>query len=129
MTTQIRQSPPAANQGAESVVGGDRTSITARGPLPHRFIDPDQMFRRFMQDAFTEASVKQWRARAERFRAARPRPGDFVGNSTVEDRRDAWRRLTAIADACEAHALLIESGATWHEVENLSRGDLLEVVA
>ncbi|RHW27824.1 hypothetical protein D0Z08_05870 [Nocardioides immobilis] len=73
-------------------------------------IDPDRVFRDFMLDVFGDVCAAQWRARAEEFRAARPRPGDYLGASTVEDRREQWRRLTAIAEACEARARFIAAG-------------------
>jgi len=73
-------------------------------------IDPDQMFRRFMAEIITDQLALQWRARAQRYRDARPRPGDFPGETTPEQRREQWRRLTEIAAACEARARFIELG-------------------
>jgi hypothetical protein len=82
--------------------------------------DPDKVFRGLMADVFLTESARQWRARAETFRAARPQPGDFVGESTVDERREAWRRLSAIAEACEARAAFIEAGhGDFPEVETV----------
>lgn len=65
--------------------------------------------RRVLTDALTEASATQWRKRASTFREARPREGDFHGQSTLEERRERWRRLSVLAASCEAHARLLES--------------------
>lgn len=71
-------------------------------------IDPDRFFRDVLADCMTSALASQWRERAQEFRDARPRPGDFPGQQTIEQRRATWRRLTAVAEACEAHADLLE---------------------
>lgn len=73
-------------------------------------IDPDRFVRDLLEDCFADVSARQWRERAQVFRDARPRPGDYVGQTTVEQRREQWRRLMAIAAACEARAQLIEAG-------------------
>ncbi|WP_299051791.1 hypothetical protein [uncultured Nocardioides sp.] len=59
---------------------------------------------RVLQDAMREATATYWRRRAQTFLDARARPGDFLGNSTLEQRRARWCRLTEIAKACEARA-------------------------
>ncbi|WP_344004811.1 hypothetical protein [Nocardioides lentus] len=59
---------------------------------------------RVVQDAMREATASYWRRRAQTFRDARARPGDFLGDSTIEQRRARWCRLTEIAKACEARA-------------------------
>lgn len=59
---------------------------------------------RVLTDCLNEATRAYWLRRAEQFEAARPRPGDFHGQSTLEDRRRRWRELTAIANACRARA-------------------------
>lgn len=44
---------------------------------------------------------------ARRWLDSRPRPGDFIGtNATVEDHRERWRRMTAIAAAYRNRATL-----------------------
>ena len=73
-------------------------------------IDPDRVFGDFMLDVFLDVSAAQWRARAEEYRAARPRPGDYTGQATVEDLREQWRRLASIAEACEARARFLVAG-------------------
>lgn len=80
--------------------------------------DLDRFFRDVMADAFSTVSAQQWRERAEQFRWARPRAGDYPGQATIEERRERWRRLTAIAGACDAKAVLIEQhGIQYAEVE------------
>lgn len=69
----------------------------------------DHFQRRVIQDAMAQGTAHYWRRRAQALRDARPRPTDFHGESTLEQRRDRWRRLTQIADACDAHARLFEA--------------------
>ena len=73
-------------------------------------IDPDRVFRDFMLEVFLDVSAAQWRARAEHYRAARPRPGDFTGQATTEELREQWSRLTEVAKACESRARFLEAG-------------------
>lgn len=72
-------------------------------------IDVDLFVRDMLADAFTVVSAAQWRERAQMFLDARPRSGDFNGQQTVEQLRERWRRLTAIAQDCENHAQVLES--------------------
>lgn len=70
-----------------------------------------------LSDVLTDASAKQWRKRAADFRAARPRPGDFLGRATIEQQRDRWRRLNQLAAACEARAEMLDRyEQDWPEV-------------
>ncbi|TYL55754.1 hypothetical protein FXB39_00660 [Nocardioides sp. BGMRC 2183] len=74
-------------------------------------VDPERVWRDLMTEAFTAASAKQWRRRAEAYRWARPRPTDRPGrDTTVESRREQWRRLTAMAVACDLRADALERG-------------------
>ena len=72
-------------------------------------VDPDRFFRDLLADAMSTALAHQWRDRARALRAARPRPGDFPGRASVEELRDRWRRLTQLAEMCEAKADLIDA--------------------
>lgn len=69
----------------------------------------ENIVRRLLGDAFTEASSAQWRRRAETFEWARPRPGDFNGKATAEELRARDARLASLARACRFHARLIEA--------------------
>lgn len=59
---------------------------------------------RVLQDALAEATAVYWRRRAQAFRDAMPRAGDYAGRATPDDLLDAWERCAAIAQACEAAA-------------------------
>lgn len=72
-------------------------------------VDLDRFYRDVVADAMTTVLASQWRERADMLRWARPRPGDFPGQATLEERRGRWRRLTAMAEMCEAHADLLEA--------------------
>lgn len=61
---------------------------------------------RILRDAMNEATAAYWLRRAEAFEAARPRPGDYPGNATMRDLRDADQRCRAAADACRRQATL-----------------------
>lgn len=83
-------------------------------------VDPDHFLRDVLADCMVSALASQWRERAQEFRNARPRPGDFPGRQTIEERRATWRRLTAIAEICDRHADVIErGGAGIHNRESL----------
>lgn len=69
--------------------------------------DPDRFLRDLLADCMASALAHQWRDRANVIRAARPREGDYLGQSTVEAQRERWRRMTAIAAACDAKATLV----------------------
>lgn len=60
--------------------------------------------RRVIQDALTEASADYWLARAARFDAARPQPGDYTGHASPEALQERDRRCAEIAEACRARA-------------------------
>jgi hypothetical protein len=62
---------------------------------------------RVLQDALTEATAEHWEHRAHQLDQARPRPGDYPGNSTPRDRALRHRQLTDTALACRRHATLI----------------------
>lgn len=69
----------------------------------------EQIQRRFLQDAFAQASAAQWRKRAETFEWCRPRPGDFNGRATAEELAARDARLARLARLCRFHARLIET--------------------
>ncbi len=66
-------------------------------------IDVDHFQRRIIEDAFQQSWRMTWARAARRFEDARPRPGDYLGGSTIEQQRAKWRELTEIAAACRAH--------------------------
>lgn len=87
-------------------------------------LDAEQFTKRLLTDCLNEATSSYWLRRANQFEEARGRPGDFLGQSTLEDRRRRWRELTAIANACRARAQVSpiddsidpEVEAVWQEV-------------
>lgn len=79
----------------------------------------DHFQRRVLADALAEGTRAYWLRRAEQLEAARPQAGDFHGQTTLEQRREQWRRLTAMAKACRARAQVallseVEEVASWH---------------
>lgn len=59
-------------------------------------------------DAWLDASAKQWRRRAAQFDAVATRPGDYLGQSTPEQRRERAERCAAAAQACRNRAQLAD---------------------
>lgn len=80
----------------------------------------DHFQRRVLRQAIYDATAAYWRARAEVFEAARPRPDDYRGRATELDLREADRRCREAAQACLARAQAAP-------LDNLD--DLMEVVA
>jgi len=70
-------------------------------------LDVDHFVARLFQDALSSALASTSLRRAEAFEAARSRPGDFLGQATAEEIRDADARLTGIASAFRARAALV----------------------
>jgi hypothetical protein len=63
--------------------------------------------RRCVEEAITQAMPAHWEHRAEQLEAARPRLGDFLGKSTLEERARRDRDLAEAAAACREHAQLL----------------------
>ena len=64
---------------------------------------------RVLQDAMVQATAIHWRRRAEQFRAALPRPGDFPGRGITPAQRARRReRLLKVIEECELRALYAE---------------------
>ena len=61
---------------------------------------------RILRDAMNEATAAYWLRRAEAFEAARPRPGDYPGRSTLRDINAADNRCRLAAEACRRQAAL-----------------------
>lgn len=62
--------------------------------------------RRVLQDALLEAEAAYWLRRAEAFEAARPRPGEYVGQATPLELAARDDRLVTTALACRRRAQL-----------------------
>jgi hypothetical protein len=78
----------------------------------------ENLQRRVLQDAMTEATAVYWRRRAEQWRLALPWPGDYLGTeSTPLTRAARRRRVEAIVAACEAKALVIERYGLGADIE------------
>jgi hypothetical protein len=63
---------------------------------------------RALTDALNEATAHYWRRRAQAFRDAAPRPGDFTGRATPLDLAELGQRCLNTAKACERRANLID---------------------
>lgn len=82
---------------------------TSAGTVARLADHVDHFQHRVLQDALTEATAVYWRRRADQWRQALPRPGDYLGTeSTPTSRATRRRRIEAIIAACEAKALVIE---------------------
>lgn len=69
---------------------------------------------RVLQDALAEALPVYWRGRAEAFRQALPREGDFHGQSTRRERARRKKRIEALIQECEKRAEVREElGQDW----------------
>lgn len=55
---------------------------------------------RVLTDALNEATPVYWSRRAQVFRDAAPKPGDFNGNATVTELAERTARCLAAAEAC-----------------------------
>lgn len=62
-----------------------------------------------VEDVMRTATAAWWRKRAEAFEWAKPRVGEYAGQSTVEDLRIAWRRCHDTAEACRQRAAVGET--------------------
>lgn len=83
---------------------------------------------RVLEDAFTEAVPDYWERRAERFEAARPRPGDFPGRAGQAALDAADARLAATAQACREAAELARTTRPWW-VADLVAEEVADAVA
>jgi hypothetical protein len=113
MTTE---SDPAAVVGdranIEYAAGGFDLSRIRAGRADHRkpgtanAYDAAHFRARVLQDALAEGLSIYWERRAQTFLNARPRAGDFRGNSSAEQLAASDRRLVATAQACRYRASL-----------------------
>lgn len=88
-----KRRPPAANRGPQ-----DRWAATSNSVA--RTSDQVAHFRaRVVVEALLDGWSVHNARQARRWEAARPRPDDFLGDSTTEAQRDRWRRMTAVASA------------------------------
>jgi hypothetical protein len=84
----------------------------------------EQVRRRSVQQAITEAEADHWRRRATDFDWARPRPDDFSGRATVDELAAADERCRMTALACRRKAALLEweAGAPLVDPADLDAG-------
>ncbi|MDN5978109.1 hypothetical protein [Acidipropionibacterium jensenii] len=59
---------------------------------------------RLLQEALLDGDVRYWERRAKDFEWARPRPGEWLGQSTEAERAERDQRLAETAQACRAKA-------------------------
>jgi hypothetical protein len=79
--------------------------------------------RRFVQEVIDDATAAYYLKRAQAFEDAKPKPGDFHGQATVEELREQWLRLDQIATACRARAgVSLFRGRIEPEVDQALRG-------
>lgn len=71
----------------------------------HRYLAHFQW--RVLQDALTQATADHWEHRATQLEQARPRRGDYPGQTSQRDRALKHRQLTDIATSCRHKADLI----------------------
>lgn len=67
----------------------------------------DHFQRRVIQDALNEARRRWWLQRAEDFERAKPRPGEYAGQATIEQLRARWKWCHHTAQACRNKAALV----------------------
>ena len=78
---------------------------TKTAPSVAQLVDHlEQVQRRVVQDAFSEARASYWRRRAASFRAALPRQDEWHGSEGLASVRMRRDRLRAIIAACESAA-------------------------
>lgn len=65
---------------------------------------------RFLQDALAEATADYWRHRAQAFRDAQPREGDYPGRATPEQIEAQRWRLAEVELACARRAVFMLGG-------------------
>lgn len=65
---------------------------------------------RVLQDALADATAAYWRRRAETFREALPREGDFTGRATPDQIEEQRRRVAATILACRQRAAVSLGG-------------------
>lgn len=109
-----KRRPPAANRGPENRWAATSTRVArATDQVTH-----------FQARVVVEALLDGWSVhnerQARRWESSRPRPEDFLGGSTVENQRERWRRMTAVASAYRNRASI----APLHELG----ADLVQVV-
>lgn len=80
-------------------------------------IDLERMLIDFLGQALLEATAAYWRRRADELDRARPRPNDWPGGSTPQDRATRERRLAAAATACRNRAAVTLLDAPAHGAE------------
>lgn len=72
--------------------------------------DLDNIARRILQDALSEANADHWRRRARLLEQALSRPGDYTGQATPEQIAERDERLRAAILACSLRAQLYAPG-------------------
>jgi hypothetical protein len=88
--------------------------VMARTLLRHEvgrilaLVDAAQLGRRFVQDALNDALACTMRRRSALLEWARPKPGEYTGNTTPTELAERDRLLAAQAKACRNKAILLE---------------------
>lgn len=70
-------------------------------------IDIEHFRARVLMDCLLQATSEYWLRRAEDFEAALPRPGDYPGQATPEERTQRMARNAQTAINCRRHAALL----------------------
>ena len=101
MSQERASRPSRATETARTRWAAGETSVNLRSDSD---LDLEHFRMRVIQDALNEGRRQWWLRRALDFENARPRPGDFNGQATLEELRDRWVWCTEIAKACRARA-------------------------
>ena len=118
MTAQQRR--PGGDSEAAAVVSLAASTETSVRPLAASalvraevgrilaLVDAAQLGRRFVQDALNDALACTMRRRSALLEWARPKPGEYTGNTTPAELAERDRLLAAQAKACRNKAILLE---------------------
>jgi hypothetical protein len=99
----ITHSPPEGKQATTP----DRNRQMLRELLA-RIDFSEALGHRAVQQAISDALPETWGRRAQDFRAAAPKLGDYRGRATLTELAERGQECLNIARACEAHATLLE---------------------
>lgn len=113
-----KAAPPGRNQSDHSgssvrLAADGIESIPAHTRIPGQSPRPVNLARVLfaaVEDAWREAEAINWERRAAIFEKARPQPGDFNGNATVDELAERDRRCAETAQACRNKADAVRRG-------------------
>jgi hypothetical protein len=115
MTSKVRRGlapkdQPSQNQAAAKLPDGSTIAVIRyrdRVSRAEAVIDIEGWRFRALMECWQHATAETWERRAALLEWARPKPTDFVGRSTVQERAERDAELAAAAKACRNHAALL----------------------